>query len=122
MNRVRLHPIMTIESNCQVETLLCLLSGILDQHHGLALEIDRYEKTFLYCIAWSLGGALVEGDRNMFDSFLRTLTTNMPPQKVCDTLMRTRHAVRHPATQKIATIESVISRMKVLLKPFTNIL
>jgi dynein heavy chain len=39
-----------------------------------------YERHFLYCLVWSLGGLLTPQDRVKLDSFLRTLTDQAPPQ------------------------------------------
>lgn len=73
---------------CQVSALLTLLSGVLKPLTGgsgggsgssqAALAPDHYERLFLYCAAWSLGGLLDVGDRVRFDAKLRTLTDQAP--------------------------------------------
>jgi dynein heavy chain, axonemal len=39
-----------------------------------------YERQFLFCLVWSLGGLLTPQDRVKLDSFIRTLTDQAPPQ------------------------------------------
>ncbi len=71
----------------QVSTLLTLLTGVLKPITGdsmastTILASDHYERIFIYCLAWSLGGLLDAKDRVLFDIQLRTLT-NQAPKKV----------------------------------------
>lgn len=82
------------ESVCQVNTLLTLLTGVLKPITGAAagggggaaaaniLAPDHYERIFIYCLAWSLGGLLDTKDRVAFDAQLRTLTSQAPKPQV----------------------------------------
>ena len=38
-----------------------------------------YERHFIFCLMWSLGGLLSTADRQKFDAFLREVSTNLPP-------------------------------------------
>jgi len=42
-------------------------------------ELDVLEKLFLFCLVWSMGGALVEQDREIFSKFLADLYGQMLP-------------------------------------------
>jgi len=42
-------------------------------------EYDQLEKFFLFCLIWSLGGCLVQEDRDKFSEFLRNLSGLMLP-------------------------------------------
>ena len=68
------------EQVCQVTTLLTLLSGLLKPLAGstAALPADQYERLFIYCTTWSLGGLLDAKDRVRFDTYLRGLTDQAP--------------------------------------------
>jgi dynein heavy chain len=37
-------------------------------------DIDRLEKFFVFCLMWSLGGCLLEADREIFSEFIRGLS------------------------------------------------
>ena len=78
------------EQVCQVQTLLTLLTGVLKPLAGgssggsgssVALSPDHYERLFLYCATWSLGGLLDAKERPRFDAHLRSLT-DQAPEKV----------------------------------------
>mmetsp|Transcript_20740 Transcript_20740/g.31957 ORF Transcript_20740/g.31957 Transcript_20740/m.31957 type:complete len:335 (-) Transcript_20740:6171-7175(-) len=43
-------------------------------------EVEQLEKFFLFCLTWSLGGCLVESDREKFSEFLRNLSGLILPQ------------------------------------------
>lgn len=97
--RINLKPVMHNETVCQVNTLLTLLTGVLKPlgssgaggssasgsggspatPSGAVFSPDHYERLFLYCCAWALGGLLDVGDRVAFDAQLRTLTDQAPP-------------------------------------------
>jgi hypothetical protein len=97
--RLELRPVMYNEEVCQVSTLLTLLSGVLKPltgadaaaggggahassaaGHSAALAPDHYERLFLYCATWSLGGLLEARDRPRFDAHLRAMTDQAPPK------------------------------------------
>ena len=40
----------------------------------------HYERLFLYCLAWSVGGLLPQEERPAFDAQLRTLSSSLPPE------------------------------------------
>lgn len=74
---------MSNEQVCQVSTLLTLLSGVLKPQtgapgSGASLAADHYERLFLFCLTWSLGGLLDARDRPRFDAHLRALTDQAP--------------------------------------------
>lgn len=88
---VELRPVIHNEDVCQVSTLLTLLSGVLTAAGGggsggpgtgaaLQLAPDHFERLFLFCLTWSLGGLLDGKDRGLFDAKLRTLTSQAPEQ------------------------------------------
>lgn len=79
--RLELRPVMSNEQVCQVSTLLTLLSGVLTPLGAAHLSPDHYERLFLYCATWSLGGLLEARDRPRFDAHLRALT-DQAPEKV----------------------------------------
>lgn len=68
------------EAVCQVGTLLTLLDGALAPAAagGETLATAHYERIFLYCLTWSVGGLLPQSDRAAFDGHLRTLADDMP--------------------------------------------
>ena len=87
--RLNVKQTMFNEVVCQVSTLLKLLDGVLIPavEEGEILSEGHYERLFVYCLAWSLGGLLSEADRPAFDSMLREFSDNMPePQNEGDTL------------------------------------
>lgn len=78
---------MSNEQVCQVNTLLTLLSGVLKPLSGgpgsgassaAPLPAAHYERLFLYCLTWSLGGLLDARDRLRFDAHMRALTDQAP--------------------------------------------
>jgi dynein heavy chain len=94
--RLELRPVMHNEQVCQVQTLLTLLTGVLKPLAGsggggggggsgnsAALTPDHYERLFLYCATWSLGGLLDTKERPRFDAHLRSLT-DQAPEKVLE--------------------------------------
>ncbi|PSC73956.1 flagellar outer dynein arm heavy chain gamma [Micractinium conductrix] len=81
--RLELRPVMSNEQVCQVSTLLTLLSGVLTPLGAAHLSPDHYERLFLYCATWSLGGLLEARDRPRFDAHLRALT-DQAPEKVLE--------------------------------------
>lgn len=46
----------------------------------------RFERHFLFCLVWSLGGLLTPHDRPKLDSFLRSLSDQMPHCKETETV------------------------------------
>ena len=95
--RLELRPVMHNEQVCQVQTLLTLLTGVLkplasgssggsgsgsgSSGSSAPLSHDHYERLFLYCATWSLGGLLDAKERPRFDAHLRSLT-DQAPEKV----------------------------------------
>lgn len=76
------------EQACQINTLLTLLSGVLKplaQSAGSSAPLapDHYERLFLYCATWSLGGLLDAADRPRFDDALRAMTDQAPDKVRC---------------------------------------
>ena len=53
----------------------CLLKSV---NSNETLDAAHYERVFLYCLAWGIGGLLDVKDRPSFDTELRTLSQAMP--------------------------------------------
>ena len=68
------------EAVCQVTTLMTLLNGCLLKSvtDNSALAPATYEKFFLYCLAWGLGGLLDVKDRPALDTEFRSMSDQMP--------------------------------------------
>lgn len=66
----------------QVQTLLALLEAVIKATPtgSEARTPLAYERHFLYCLAWGIGGLLAPEDRKLFDTHLRTLTAEALPQ------------------------------------------
>jgi hypothetical protein len=73
------------ETACQVSSLLTLLDGALLSAPSLpdpAAAAAHAERTFVFCLAWSLGGLLPEAERAPFDAELRAISPAAMPPKV----------------------------------------
>jgi dynein heavy chain, axonemal len=81
--RLNLSPVMYNEQVCQVNTLLTLLKGCLKHYSDAheALNDQKYERIFLFCLTWSLGGLLEVKQRALFDAELRSFASGMPPKE-----------------------------------------
>jgi dynein heavy chain len=56
-----------------------------DQNNPPPEEIEQLEKFYIFCLIWSLGGALVESDREIFSDFIRNLSgLVLPPASLYD--------------------------------------
>jgi dynein heavy chain len=66
-----------------VGTTMTLLNGYMRaaKEAGAALSDVKYERIFLYCLAWSLGGLLENKERPLFDQELRGFASNMPAKE-----------------------------------------
>lgn len=85
VRRLNLKPVMHNETACQVGSLLTLLDGALLKAQPLddpAAAAQRAERTFVFCLAWSLGGLLTDKDRLLFDAELRAVSPAAMPPKV----------------------------------------
>lgn len=83
------------EAVCQVTTLMTLLNGCLLKSvtENSALPPVHYERIFMYCMAWGLGGLLDVKDRPALDAELRNMSDALP-KKVSlshQTTMTPRH-------------------------------
>lgn len=93
--RVECTPVVALEEACLVNTLCTMLTGALssEQDDGVrtpakwilvhstdAKELhNAYERCFLLCISWAVGGVLSQEDRCRYDNVLRRLAfENMP--------------------------------------------
>ena len=85
--RLNLRPVMSNEAVCQVGTLMTLLNGCLLKSVNANETLDgaHYERIFLYCLAWAVGGLLDVKDRPAFDTELRTLSQAVPHKASCCT-------------------------------------
>lgn len=73
--------------NCVIQ--LCdMIDSIMpepDQNNPPPEEIEQLEKFYIFCLIWSLGGALVESDREIFSDFIRNLSgLVLPPASLYD--------------------------------------
>ena len=93
--RLNLRPVMSNEAVCQVGTLMTLLNGCLLKSVNANETLDgaHYERIFLYCLAWAVGGLLDVKDRPAFDTELRTLSQAVPPKASCSTHADGSHAL-----------------------------
>lgn len=81
--RLNLKPVLHNEQVCQVNTLLTLLNGVLKKYTETneVLSEDKYEKMFIYCLTWSIGGLLEPEDRILFNLELKKIAhRNIMPQ------------------------------------------
>ncbi|DBA69380.1 TPA: Dynein gamma chain, flagellar outer arm [Trebouxia sp. C0005] len=78
--RVNLKAVMYNEAVCQVTTLMTLLNGCLLKSvtENTALPPLHYERIFVYCMAWGLGGLLDVKDRPALDAELRNMSEALP--------------------------------------------
>ena len=78
--RVNLKAVMYNEAVCQVTTLMTLLNGCLLKSvtENSTLPPLHYERIFMYCMAWGLGGLLDVKDRPALDAELRTMSEALP--------------------------------------------
>ncbi|PNH08753.1 Dynein gamma chain, flagellar outer arm [Tetrabaena socialis] len=78
--RISLKPVMYNEQVSIVTTVMTLLNGYLRsfKEAGTSLSDTKYERIFLYCMTWSLGGLLEMKERPLFDQELRSFASNMP--------------------------------------------
>lgn len=67
--RINLRPVMFNEQICSINTLMTLVNACLRQFKdaGIALDTAKYERIFLYCVAWGMGGLLETKERPLFD-------------------------------------------------------
>eukprot|EP00198_Chlamydomonas_reinhardtii_P012689 XP_001702026.1 flagellar outer dynein arm heavy chain gamma [Chlamydomonas reinhardtii] len=81
--RISLKPVMYNEQVSIVGTVMTLLNGYLKsmKEAGTAMNDAKYERVFLYCMTWSLGGLLEMKERPLFDQELRSFAHNMPPKE-----------------------------------------
>ena len=82
--RVNLKAVMYNEAVCQVTTLMTLLNGCLLKSvtDNSTLPPLHYERFFMYCLAWGLGGLIDVKDRPALDAELRNMSDALP-KKVC---------------------------------------
>lgn len=68
------------EAVCQVTTLMTLLNGCLLKSvtDNSTLPPVHYERIFMYCMAWGLGGLLDVKDRPALDAELRNMCDALP--------------------------------------------
>jgi len=64
-------------SRVGVAASLCdLFKGLTEGKNAIDITVDtekRFEKIFLYCLFWSVGGLLEDADRLRFDEFIRSI-------------------------------------------------
>ena len=71
---------ITPRTNLNCVTQLCDLVDSMLPENEPPQEFEQLEKFFIFCLTWSLGGALVEEDREKFSEFLRNLSGLILPQ------------------------------------------
>jgi dynein heavy chain len=64
----------------RVSNLINLLDALLQKHieSGVNLQPIEYEKLFIYCAAWALGGLLENEEREKFHKYLEGLGAPLP--------------------------------------------
>ena len=72
---------ITPRTNLNLVRQLCDLvdSMLPEPEQNPPEEFDQLEKFFIFCITWSLGGSLVEADREKFSEFLKNLSGLIMP-------------------------------------------
>ena len=83
--RLQAKAVLHNEAVSQVQTLLALLEAVTLTlpPQAEARTPLAYERHFVYCLAWSIGGLLDPGDRRLFDAHLRSLKRDAMPQASC---------------------------------------
>lgn len=87
--RLNFKAVMYNEEVCQVGTLLTLLEGMLKKYEpgNEVLAAEKYQRIFLYCFIWSLGGLTAMKDRPAFSNEIMSyIKTNVPPASGEDTV------------------------------------
>jgi dynein heavy chain, axonemal len=73
--------------NCVVQ-LTDLIDSMIpepDQNNPPPEEIEQLERFYIFCLIWSLGGVLIEEDREMFSDFVRNESgLVLPPASLYD--------------------------------------
>jgi len=63
-----------------VKQLTDLIDSMLpDPENNPPEEFDQLEKFFIFCLTWSLGGAVLESNREIFSDFLKNLSGLIMP-------------------------------------------
>lgn len=72
---------ITPRTNLNLVRQLCDLvdSMLPEPEQNPPEEFDQLEKFFIFCLTWSLGGTLVEADREKFSDFLKNLSGLIMP-------------------------------------------
>ena len=75
------------EAVCQVTTLMTLLNGCLlkSVKDNSTLPPVHYERIFMYCMAWGLGGLLDVKDRPALDAEMRNMSDALPKKVLLST-------------------------------------
>lgn len=97
--RLECTPVVILEETCLVTTLCTMLTGALsseDRHEGVLLSAKwigafsndvhglqrAYERCFLLCLSWAVGGVLCQEDRCRYDHLLRGLASTFMPEVI----------------------------------------
>lgn len=89
------------EAVCQVTTLMTLLNGCLLKSvtENSALTPVHYERIFMYCMAWGLGGLVDAKDRPALDTELRNMSEALPKKVIQILLFALPSTALCPAAQ-----------------------
>lgn len=86
--RLSTRPVMYNERALVIITLLKLLEGCLSSSVAAneTYQPDHYERIFIFCLTWSVGGLLDLKDRVGFDEEVCRIGSNLPPKEAEDTI------------------------------------
>jgi hypothetical protein len=100
--RLQAKAVLHNESVSQVQTLLALLEAVMltlapqpEARTALA-----YERQFVYCLAWSIGGLLDPADRRLFDAHLRSFKRDAMPQATLNPISVDTRVFTQPPDEK----------------------
>jgi dynein heavy chain len=77
---------ITPRTNLNLVTQLCyLIDSILpDPENNPPQDVVELEKLYLFCLVWSLGGALTSDDREKFNQFITSVAQSLLPPNLYD--------------------------------------
>ena len=79
-------PVMQFNVALQILNLLTLLTAMLNEYSDGDLNAVEFERLFLYCLAWSIGGLIDQSNRRAFHEYLASLGAPLPQVTEGETL------------------------------------
>lgn len=70
---------ITPRTNLNMVTQFCTLFDSILPEENPPQEVDQIENLFIFCIVWSIGGALQIQERPKFDEFIRKIAGRILP-------------------------------------------